>query len=502
MGAAATFQELTNKYRIGSEYRVSKGSKKLDIIDPATEEVLGQLTENTPQEVDEVIALANKAQKGWSALSGLERAHMLHESARKMLDNQHLLATLMSMEMGKTYKEAIDEVHWSAHAIDYFAEIARHDIGRVMEAATAGQFHYTLKQPRGVAAIILPFNYPLVLLCWEAGAALATGNTVIVKPSDLTTVCTLEFLRCFDNLPDGVVNGVTGVAAVGQQIVSSRDTHAVCFTGSVPVGVSVSEACAKTFKPALIEASGNDPFLVMPSAPMDVAARAASFSAYMNCGQICVSAERFYVHKDIHDEFVDRLVAEAESVRVGNGLDKVDMGPLAAQRERDRFENVIARAREQGAKVATGGTRPSQFNKGWFEAPTVLTDCTPDMDILNNESFGPVAPICKVDSFEQAVELANKSEYGLGANIYTSDLHEGIRATEQLQAGMVWVNAPLLDNDAGPFGGTKMSGIGRQLGNEGLEIFRTTKMIMIDPSCDTQDFWWFPYADNEMYPGD
>ena len=167
-----------------------------------------------------------------------------------------------------------------------------------------------------------------------------------------------------------------------------------------------------------------------------------------------------------------------------------------------KLEGYWPRKVGSGVTVATGGTRPSEFNKGWFEAPTVLVGCTPDMDIMNNESFGPVAPICKVDSFEQAMELANKSEYGLGANIYTSDLHEGVRASEQLEAGMVWVNAPLLDNDAGPFGGTKMSGVGRQLGDEGLELFRTTKMVMIDPSCDTQDFWWFPYPDNEMYPGD
>jgi betaine-aldehyde dehydrogenase len=273
----------------------------------------------------------------------------------------------------------------------------------------------------------------------------------------------------------------------------------IAFTGSVPVGVGIATKCGELMKRSLIENSGNDPFIVMPSAPMDITARAAAFSAYMNCGQICVSAERFFVHEKIHDEFVEKLVEETKKVRVGNGLDKVDMGPIVSEKERDRYEKVLHKALNEGAEAVTGGERLSQFNKGWFVAPTVLTGCNDEMSIFNNESFGPVAPICKVSSFEEAMEKSNNSKYGLGANIYTSDLSEGIRAAEQFQAGMVWVNAPLLDNDAGPFGGTKLSGMGRQLGAEGLETFRDTKTVMIDPDCQPQDFWWFPYSDAEMF---
>jgi betaine-aldehyde dehydrogenase len=274
----------------------------------------------------------------------------------------------------------------------------------------------------------------------------------------------------------------------------------VAFTGSVPTGKAIAAKCGEMMKPSLIETSGNDPFIVMPSAPLDVVARGAAFSAYMNCGQICVSAERFFVHRDIYDEFVDKLAAEAKKIRVGNGLDKVEMGPLVAEKERSRYEGVLARAREQGAELALGGGRPQGFDKGWFVEPTILTGCNPGMDIFNNESFGPVAPICKVDSFDQALEYANDSKYGLGACLYTMDMRESIRAAEELDGGMVWINAPLLDNDAGPFGGTKMSGMGRQLGPEGLETFRKTKFVWLDPNCGTQDFWWFPYADDEAYP--
>jgi acyl-CoA reductase-like NAD-dependent aldehyde dehydrogenase len=338
-----------------------------------------------------------------------------------------------------------------------------------------------------------------VLLAWEAGAALAAGNAVIVKPSEYTTLTTLLFAEAFSSLPAGLFQVVSGSGAVGARLVEHEKTHAVAFTGSVPVGQKVAETCGRLMKRSLIETSGNDPFIVMPSAPIDVAARAAAFSAYMNCGQICVSAERFYVHEAIYDNFVEAMAAEARKVRVGNGLDHVDMGPMVSRKERDRYENMLRGALEQGARAMVGGGRPSQFNHGWFVEPTLLVDCTPDMTLFNQESFGPLAPICKVDSFDEAMKHANNSRYGLGANIYTRDLNEAMRAAEEFEVGMVWVNAPLLDNDAGPFGGSKLSGMGRQLGQEGIETFRETKLVMIDPACSKQDFWWFPYAEEEMF---
>ena len=232
-----------------------------------------------------------------------------------------------------------------------------------------------------------------------------------------------------------------------------------------------------------------------------MAARGAAFAAYLNCGQVCTSAERIFVHQDIHDEFVSKLVSNAQAMRIGNGLDNIDMGPMVSARERDRYEAILQRAIDQGAKVAAGGGRPVAQKTGWFVEATVLTEVTPDMDIMNQESFGPSAPICKVSSLEEAIELANKSRFGLGSTIYTSDLNEAMRAVNEIETGMVWVNAPLLDNDAGPFGGRKMTGMGRQLGAEGLDTFRHTKLAMIDPGANDQDFWWFPYKEEEAFPG-
>jgi betaine-aldehyde dehydrogenase len=306
-------------------------------------------------------------------------------------------------------------------------------------------------------------------------------------------------MELFAGLPNGLIQVVTGGARVGQRLIASSKTHGVAYTGSVAVGQAVAKTCAETFKPCLIEASGNDPMIVMPSAPMDMAVKGAALSAYLNCGQDCTSAERFYVNEAIHDVFVDRLAAEVRKLRIGSGLEQVDIGPLATRRQRERFEGLMANARKQGAKAVVGGGRPANLNRGWFVEPTVLTGVTPDMDILNEEPFGPVAPICRVKSFDEAIRLANRSRYGLGANLYTLDMEEAFRAVSEIESGILWINAPLLDNDALPFGGRKLSGTGRQLGPEGLSQFQNTKFVMIDPKASNQDFWWFPYKPDEAF---
>lgn len=501
MSVHKQMSRLSRNVYLDGALRESAARESWPVIDPATEERLGEVADCTDEEVDEALAVADRAWPEWWALSALERAGRMHRVAQVLRGMRAELAELLTREMGKPYKETADEVDWAITAIDYYAEIGRHDTGHVIGPAVAGQMHYTLKEPMGVVAVILPFNYPFVLLCWEAAAALAAGNAVVVKPSEYTSLSTLRFVEAFEELGPGLVQCVTGRGRVGGRLVSSRGTHMVAFTGSVPTGQTVARACAETFKPHLIETSGNDAFLVMPSAPLDVAARGAAFAAYLNCGQVCTSAERFYVHTDVYDEFARLLVEQARSLRVGNGLEKVDVGPMVSAKEYDRFRGLMDRAVEQGARVSCGGRRPDQPGRGFFYEPTVLLDVAPDMEIVRGESFGPVAPLVRVDGFEQAMELANDSDYGLGANIYTRDLREVAAATTGLQSGMVWVNAPLLDNDAGPFGGRKLSGTGRQLGAEGLDQFRHTKLVMVDPKAESQDFWWFPYADDEAFPG-
>jgi betaine-aldehyde dehydrogenase len=447
------------------------------------------------------VAAANAAQKRWRGVNPLTRAELLHEVARRMREARPVVAEMLTREMGKPFKESTDEVNWSVLAVDYYAEVGRHDNGRVLGPTVDAQVHLVTKDPLGVVVLVLPYNYPLCLLCWQAAAALASGNACIIKPSELTTLTTLEFCDAFNALPRGLVQVITGTGRVGQRLAEHPQTHMVAFTGGIDTGRRVAEACARQYKRSLIETSGNDPFIVMPSAPLEVAARGAAFGAFLNCGQVCAASERFYIHRDVYRRFAELLIAEARKLRVGNGLDRVDMGPMASASQRDRYETILKRAGADGSKVATGGGRPAGLSRGWFVEPTVLLDVDPHHAILNDESFGPVAPLCPVDSFDQAVALANSSRYALGSTIYTRDLDESMRAVNEIEAGMVWVNAPLLDNNAGPFGGRKQSGMGRQLGAEGLDTFRHTKFSIIDPAAKPHDFWWFPYQDGEAYAG-
>jgi acyl-CoA reductase-like NAD-dependent aldehyde dehydrogenase len=503
MDHALEFKRLSGTYFREGKHVPSAAAMERAVMDPATAKQIGAFPIVTPDEVDSVVAAANRTQPLWWAESALHRAELLHEVARRLRELKPQIAELLTRETGKPYKESADEIDWSVTAIDYYAELGRHSVGSVLGTSIAGQMHYTLKEPMGTVVVILPANYPILLLIWEAAAALAAGNSVIVKPSEWASLTTLKFMEIFEPLPEGLVQCVTGDGSVGAQLVAHDDTHMVGFTGSVTTGQRIAQVCAEKFKPFLIEASGNDAFIVMPSAPIEIAARAAVFASFFNCGQVCTSAERLFVHEDIHNKFVELFTAETRKLRIGNGLDQVDIGPMENANERDRYEKIVARAIEQGATVEVGGGRPSglpdSISDGYFVEPTIMTGVTADMDVVNGEIFGPLAPVIKVSGLDEAIRMANQSDFGLGATVYTTDAGEIHQATTEIVSGMVWINAPILDNDAGPFGGRKMSGIGRQLGAEGLDTFRHTKLVMIDPHAVEHDFWWFPYSADEAW---
>src|SRR5580658_2194027 len=354
MGATAAFARLSGHQRIDGQL-VRAGGASIAVIDPATEELIGEISEADPGDVAHSVAAANAAQRAWRKVNHHRRAELLHEVARRVIADRPLVAEMLTREMGKPYKESFDEVGWSASAIDYYAEIARHENGKVLGSAVDGQFHFTTKDPLGVVVIILPFNYPLCLLCWQAAAALASGNAVIIKPSELTTLTTLQFTAAFDPLPPGLVQVITGSGAAGKQLAEHSETHMVAFTGGIETGRRIAETCGRLYKRALIETSGNDPFIVMPSAPVDIAARGAAFGAFLNCGQVCAAAERFYVHERVYPAFMERLVHYTSKIRVGNGLERVDMGPLASQRELARYLKILERRHTADAPVLSGG---------------------------------------------------------------------------------------------------------------------------------------------------
>jgi betaine-aldehyde dehydrogenase len=502
MGQTATqlrMQQLSATQYIDGAH-VQGGGARHNVIEPATEAIVGAYAEATAAEVERAIAVAARAQKEWWAQGALDRANALHRVAARLQEMAPQAGECLTREMGKPYRESHWEIGASASSFRYYAELARHDQGRVSGPVIAGQVQMTMKEPLGTVVSIVPFNFPMLLFGWQCAAALAAGNAVICKPSELTSLTLLMAMEAFDELPTGLVQTLTGGADAGRRLVEHPQTHGVAFTGSVPAARSVAEAAGKRFKPVLIEASGNDPFIVMPSAPVDVAAKGATFAAFLNCGQVCTSAERFYVHESVYDEFVATLMQEARALRIGNGLDRIDIGPMASARERERVERIVQRALSQGAKLRCGGRRPPGHDRGWFYEPTVL-EVTHAMDIMHGECFGPLAPVCRVRDLDEALALANDSELGLGANIYTNDLSEAMRAVHEIETGIVWVNTPLNDNDAVPFGGRKLTGLGRELGAEGLEQFRRSKMVMIAPRAEA-DPEWFPYPDGDAFPGE
>jgi len=293
------------------------------------------------------------------------------------------------------------------------------------------------------------------------------------------------------------VNVVAGAGEVGAHLVEHRDVSMVAFTGSVETGKQVMRAAAEQIKKVHLELGGKDAFIVCDDIDLDVAARGAVWAAYLNAGQVCTSAERFYVLPNVYDDFVDAFVEHAQKIVVGDPMDAAtDVGPLVRAGQRAKVEEHLASARRAGARVVHGGDRP--FERGYFLTPAVVVDVEDEMDLMRNETFGPVAPIARVSSLDEAIERTNASPFGLGANVYTRRLDYMLRCMEDIEAGTVWFNDPLTDNEAAPFGGFKASGIGRELGSEGLDDFRQPKHVHIDTKVDAKA-WWYPYADYVRY---
>jgi acyl-CoA reductase-like NAD-dependent aldehyde dehydrogenase len=425
----------------------------------------------------------------------------LHEVATRLRARTDELARVMTLEGGKPLIENSDEVGWTAAAFDYYAEMGRNFAGRVIPPIESSQLAVVLKEPIGPWACIVPWNYPLLLLAWKLAPAIAAGNTVVAKPSELTPLSTLMLADCFSHLPLGTVNLVSGAGDIGASLVEDDRIEGVAFTGSVETGKKVASACASRVARMNLEMGGKDPFLVCADVAGDVsvAARGGAWAAYLNAGQVCTSAERFYVAREVFDDFVSEFVDYTRSLRVGDPLDSsTDLGPMVSAPQRAKVEAQLSAAVDAGAELLVGGDRAG-FDRGHFFSPAVVTGAPGSTALLREETFGPVAPIVPVDSLDEAIRLANATRFGLGANVYTRDLATAVRCMREIRAGTVWINDPLTDNDAGPFGGMKQSGLGRELGQEGLEAFQDTKHVHIETKIELKD-WWYPYGPGDAAP--
>ncbi len=464
----------------------------LQVINPTTEESIEEIETTSREKLDSATEKARRAFDEWRGFTGLDRASIFHEISRSLMEHQEELAEILTSEGGKPYIENSDEVEWTAACFDYYGEIARDSIGYLPAPIEPQQLALVIKEPIGTVACIVPWNFPLLLAAWKVAPALAAGNAVILKPSEETPLATRRMAELIEGLPEGLLQIVYGAGDVGDALVRHSGVDMVAFTGSQETGREVGMVAAERLIRANLELGGKDPFIICDDVDVEIAAEGAVWAACLNAGQVCTSSERFYVEKKIANDFVEASKAFIESLNLGDPMDRTtDLGPMINAKGREKVEDHVGQALDGGAKLVTGGGRWGE--RGFFYEPTVLTGIEHSMTVMREETFGPVVPIVEVSSLDEAIEQANAVPFGLGANVYTRDFEKMLKCMREIRAGTVWINDPLTDNDAAPFGGQKGSGIGRELGREGLEAFQESKHVHIDPKVERKE-WWYPYG--------
>jgi acyl-CoA reductase-like NAD-dependent aldehyde dehydrogenase len=479
---------------INGQFTRGTSGQTIDVHDPATEELIERVPAGNAADITAAVDAASAAFPAWRRTPAAVRTDLLHEVAFKLTQKTEQLAKLLTQEGGKPRVENQDEMGWSASCFRYYAEISRDRIGEVIPSVESTQLNLVLKQPYGVVGVIVPWNYPILLMAWKVAPALAAGNTIVIKPSEMTPLSTLAFAEIFDHLPPGVVNIVTGYGReAGEPLVVDPRVRVVAFTGSLETGRQIARLAAEQIKKLHLELGGKDAFIVAEDADLDIAVPGVAWAALLNSGQVCTSTERVYVHESIATSFIERITEYARGLRLGHGLDAgTDVGPMIGESYRAKVEAHVEDARIHGAEILAGGRRPPSQEHGYFYEPTVLVNVDHSMRIMREETFGPTIPIMTYHSFDEAIRLANDSPFGLGANLYSYDARRVKQFYDEVEAGTLWVNDPLTDNDAGPFGGMKLSGMGRELGEEGLDEFRETKHVHWDIQGGSKP-WWYPY---------
>jgi betaine-aldehyde dehydrogenase len=466
-----------------------------DITNPATLERVGIVPECGAADVAAAVEAAARAQPAWRRIPGVEKATLLHAVATKVRRRGHDLARLMTLETGKPLVESVDCIEWVAACFDYYAEVGRRSYGNSIPPVQPHQINFTVKEPFGVVAAIVPFNFPLLLMAWKVAPALAAGNTLVCKPPHQNPLCNLLLAQCYDGLPPGVVNVITGGPATGELLVRHPQVDLIAFTGSVAAGRRIAALAGQDLKKVNLELGSVDPFIVFADADLDVAVPGVAWARLLNAGQVCTSSKRIYLEAPIAGEFLKRLEAYVPTLVVGDPMrPETDIGPLISADAVTVVERQIAEAVRQGATLRLGGKRiaPAGLN-GHFLEPTILSDVAHGSLPTTEEIFGPVLSLTVAPDADAAIALANDSKFGLGASVYTRSLELAMKAMEGIKAGSFWINDPLTDNEAAPFGGMRWSGVGRELGEEGLDAFREPKHVHIDYVMEAKQYW-YPYT--------
>ena len=465
---------------IDGQWRDAETGDTIDVINPATGKVIAKVADGSEKDAQDAIEAAGRAQKSWAATPPRERGEILRRAFELLMEKQDEIGAVMTAEMGKSLTEAKGEVAYGAEFFRWFSEEAVRVGGDYMKSTDGKNRLMISKEPVGPCILVTPWNFPLAMGTRKIGPALAAGCTVVLKPAQLTPLTSFMLTEVLveAGVPAGVVNVVTSSSArrVVTPWMESGIARKISFTGSTEVGKNLLKQAADNVLKTSMELGGNAPFIVCEDADLDKAVEGAMQAKMRNIGEACTAANRLIVHSSVADEFAKRMAERMEALKVGNGLeDGVDIGPLVEEKALDKVAELVDEAVSAGANVVTGGKRVE--GDGFFYEPTVLTNIPADVAINREEIFGPVAPIYTFDSEDEAIEMANATEFGLSSYLYTENLEKALRLSEQIEAGMVGLNTGLVSNPAAPFGGVKESGLGREGSQFGIDEYLEIKYV-------------------------
>jgi succinate-semialdehyde dehydrogenase/glutarate-semialdehyde dehydrogenase len=460
-----------------------------EVRNPANGDVVDTAPKGNEEDVRRAVDAAEAAFGEWSRTSAEERANLLFKAAELIEGERKSLSELLTREQGKPFQEAGTEIEHFLHGIDFYAGLASKVRGAQVPLPAKNAYGMVVRKPLGVCGAIVPWNFPITLMGTKVGPALAAGNTVVVKPASTTPLTTMRIIELMNQagLPKGVLNVVTGPGGVvGEELLRNPKVRRIAFTGESGTGKHVASVACSDFKRVTLELGGSDPMIVCDDADIQKAITGAMVGRFWNAGQACLAVKRLYVFDQVFDEFVDGLVSKVSRYEVGDGMSrpekpKIRMGPIHTAAQREEIEAQVKDAIDRGAKVVLGGVRPEgeQYEKGFYYQPTILVDVPDDARAVQEETFGPLLPIFRVGSLDEAITRANNSIYGLGSSIWTKNLDNIESAIDRIEAGNVWVNSLHYGYDELPFGGVKASGFGREHGPEALDYYLEPKGVVI-----------------------
>jgi len=464
---------------IEGKWQISANKEAYDVINPATEEIIGKASKAAPSDVEKALKSAEKGFEIWKKTPSWKRSYIIRKIADLMRKKSEVLAKWLTLEVGKPLIEGLAEVNGAADIFEWNAEETKRIYGQTVESRFENTRVYVYYQPVGVVAALVPWNFPIILASRKISTALAAGCSVICKPDVITPGCVMEMMDIMNEagVPAGVVNLLSGdPASISSQLISSDIVKKISITGSTRVGKLILKQAADKVQRVTMELSGHAPFIVFDDVDIQKVTEMAIAAKFRNNGQVCISPSRFYIHENKKDEFTKSFVEKTKKLKIGNGLDEgVQLGPMTTKKRLDEVEELVEKTKQEGAQILCGGKRPAGFNKGYFYEPTVFDNVKDNFTIMKQEAFGPLVPITTFKDYDEVIERANNHELGLASYVYTNSMEKAHKTSELMETGVVAVNTPVVAVAEAPFGGIKQTGYGREGGSVGIKDYLNVK---------------------------